>query len=266
MAMAQILSLLPRMDCRTCPARHEGLCQPMRSEEELADLARIRLGVRIAPPRCVIRSQGDEPGLALVVLSGWAAAFHTLPDGRRHITRFLTVGSLIDAEPNGLVHTIESVEAVTETAVCVQSEEALNALRAKYPLLEARFVWLLERQLVRDIERATALAQLSAKERLANLLLHLAVRAARRYPPREGEHIPLPLTQALLGEATGLTAVHVNRMLRQLTIEGVLTFQSGRLCILNLRRLEAMAASDPGVLALFAGEHPEPTALRTLPN
>lgn len=213
-------------------------------------LARTRLGVRVARPRQVVRCQGDDPETVFTVIDGWAAAYHTLLDGRRHITRFLTAGSLIDAEPMGLPHAIETVEAITETTLCVQSGPALDALRLRLPALEARFVWLLERALASDIETATALAQLTAVERLAHILEGLVVRVLKRFPV-DGDCIDLPLTQAHLGDATGLTAVHVNRSLRRLRQSGVLSLSHGKLTVLSAARLEALAAHDPAVLALY---------------
>ena len=45
--------------------------------------------------------------------------------------------------------------------------------------------------------------------------------------------IPLPLTQEEIGDATGLTAVHVNRMLRQLEDEALIARENGRVTIRN---------------------------------
>ena len=58
--------------------------------------------------------------------------------------------------------------------------------------------------------------------------------------PREDSY-ELPLTQVDLADTTGLTPVHVNRTLRELRREGLIELRKGRLKILDLPRLRALA-------------------------
>lgn len=57
-----------------------------------------------------------------------------------------------------------------------------------------------------------------------------------------------PLTQYHLADALGLTAVHVNRVLRQLREAGLVTFRDGQVTFDNFDRLVALAEFDPGYL------------------
>jgi hypothetical protein len=57
----------------------------------------------------------------------------------------------------------------------------------------------------------------------------------------------LPLTQEDIGDATGLTNVHVNRILRDLREEGVVEFHYRRLRIINPDKLADVAGVDPRV-------------------
>ena len=50
-----------------------------------------------------------------------------------------------------------------------------------------------------------------------------------------------PLTQEEIGDATGLTAVHVNRMVRALVEDGLIARQATQLTILNENRLAEIA-------------------------
>ncbi|HEU0134704.1 MAG TPA: helix-turn-helix domain-containing protein, partial [Allosphingosinicella sp.] len=58
----------------------------------------------------------------------------------------------------------------------------------------------------------------------------------------------LPLTQEELGDALGLTPVHVNRVLQRMRAEELITFKSGLLTILDYRRLEAASGFNPNYL------------------
>ena len=66
-----------------------------------------------------------------------------------------------------------------------------------------------------------------------------------RWPHDRTEEIPLPLTQEHIGDATGLTGVHVNRVLRELRRERIVEFRYRRLRILNLDKLIDAAGVDP---------------------
>lgn len=58
---------------------------------------------------------------------------------------------------------------------------------------------------------------------------------ARNIGLTEGGRFELPLTQIVLGDALGLTPVHVNRVLRKLRLSGVMSFQGGTLVIADER-------------------------------
>jgi hypothetical protein len=60
----------------------------------------------------------------------------------------------------------------------------------------------------------------------------------------------LPITQGDLGEITGLTSIHVNRVLRMLRAEKVCTFHAPSVSIQDLPRLERIGQFDPTYLYL----------------
>ncbi len=95
----------------------------------------------------------------------------------------------------------------------------------------------------------------NAYARVAHLLCELYVRMGNVGLVTDGR-MSLPLTQADLGQALGLTPVHVNRMLSQLRGKGLVTFRAFQLRILDLDGLIAAAGFDPGYLH---GKRPERT-------
>ena len=54
----------------------------------------------------------------------------------------------------------------------------------------------------------------------------------------------MPLTQEQIGEALGITPVHVNRIIKQLRDESTLDINRGRVRVLNETRLAEMAQFD----------------------
>jgi CRP-like cAMP-binding protein len=54
----------------------------------------------------------------------------------------------------------------------------------------------------------------------------------------------MPLTQEQIGEALGITAVHVNRVIRQLREDGILEFHRGRVTVLDEAKFQELADFD----------------------
>jgi DNA-binding transcriptional regulator YhcF (GntR family) len=54
-----------------------------------------------------------------------------------------------------------------------------------------------------------------------------------------------PLSQSVLADALGITAIHLNRVLRQLREANLLTFRNGQVTFLNKEQLAELAGFDP---------------------
>jgi CRP-like cAMP-binding protein len=89
----------------------------------------------------------------------------------------------------------------------------------------------------------------SALERIAHLFCELLLRLRAVGLASENSY-ELPLTQADLGDTTGLSNVHVNRTLQELRRQGLIELRGRRLTILNLPRLRAIAEFKPNYLHL----------------
>jgi CRP-like cAMP-binding protein len=85
--------------------------------------------------------------------------------------------------------------------------------------------------------------------RIAHLLCELYVRL-KLVGLADDDGYALPLTQADVADATGLTPVHVNRMLRKLRNDELLTFRNGRVTIHDWEGLQRVAEFDPTYLHL----------------
>jgi CRP-like cAMP-binding protein len=81
--------------------------------------------------------------------------------------------------------------------------------------------------LYRQIQR---LASQTAVERVYDLLreLFIRLRDAEQNPPPD---LSFPLTQETLADALGMTSVHINRVLRQMQREGLLSLARGHLTV-----------------------------------
>jgi len=113
--------------------------------------------------------------------------------------------------------------------------------------LATAILWALSRDEAMVVEHLIDIGRRNAVERVAHFLLELGSRLTLiGMGTRSG--YACPLTQYHLADTLGLSAVHVNRALRQLREEGLLTFRSGQVTFENYDRLIEFAGFDPSYL------------------
>ncbi len=189
-----------------------------------------------------IVEQGEAGHEFCTIVNGWAVQGELLEDGSRQILEFLLPGSIAGFQPDGEAPSPHFVQALTDVRVCRFSTAGFFGAAESNPALALRLAAIASRSHLRSLRRLTLIGRRTAKERVAVLLFELYQRARRWSLAPRADEIPLPLTQEHIGDALGLTSIHVNRMLRELREEGVLILKRGVLQLL-----------DPGRLAEIAG-------------
>lgn len=199
--------------------------------------------------RDIVR-EAMKPEKIFIVLDGWAARYKTLPDGSRQFLAFLLPGDLCNGEITVLTKMDHSVIALTQVTVAVVSRDALTSLMQRQPKLAQAF-WratLVDEAVLRAW--VINLGRRDAYARVAHLICELHARMSH-LSFLEQTKFDLPLTQEHLGDALGLTSVHVNRVLRRLRDEGLMTLQNRMLTLLDAARLATAAGFDAGYLHAY---------------
>lgn len=248
---ANLSSIAYKMNCSFCSARPLGLCGALGDGEGFRELRDSRRGARLLDGGAPIYRQGDRHGDVYNLVSGWVFLHQDLEDGRRQILRFILPGELFGQEPAGVSSMSHASQALTNISLCVIPSDRVTELRARYPGFGDRFVWMLERDTHLTMDHLTSLGQRNAIERVAHLMLELAVRSSRRHPLSPGDRFKMPLTQPLIADATGLTPIHVNRMLRRLREEGILDLRNGVLTLYDPERLDSMVGPSEDLVRLW---------------
>ncbi len=245
----------PRTPCAYCALRHKGLCLSVEDDDArgVAALESSRSPMQFYETGDMVYAQGDASEQVFNLISGWVALHRDMADGRRQITRFLLPGALFGVEPPGeeLSHT---ATAVTTATVCPIPSRKFRELRREIPALNEQFILLLERENHSASRTLATLGQGSAKERIGGLLRGLAVEVLGEDAVAAGAVLKMPLTQRHIAEATGLTSIHVNRVLRQLREDRVVDLRDGRLTVVDAGKLQALA--DPGADWRWAAQRP----------
>lgn len=205
---------------------------------------KLKKVLSISPPRTVkagelLRGAGTSNGIYRLQ-AGWASQFYDLANGRRVILDIYLPGDVIgldssvNARPLGEVLTLTA--ATIET---IPAEDALVELISDRSIaLCIAFLFGLRQR--RSDRLLAANSGLDARGRVAMMLLDLYTRLQRR-KLISGSTYNLPLSQVQIGNYLGLTAVHINRVLRSLRSERIVDLEKHCVTVLDLERLVLLA-------------------------
>ena len=184
-----------------------------------------------------------------LLLAGYVCRQKNANRGSRQILSFHMPGDLLDLQHLVLPQADHGIQAITDLSVATISTAALRELARARPAIGEAF-WrdtLIESSIFR--EWVLNIGQRDAKSRIAHMLCEFAIRreAAGLGEP---EHFDLPMTQQQIADATGLTPVHVNRMLQMLGAEAVIEREGRRITISDWDKMRRVADFEPGYLHL----------------
>jgi CRP-like cAMP-binding protein len=217
------------------------------SDADLATLARFDRRRRSFQPGHEMVHEGQTGSSAFILAKGWACSYKMLPEGERQIVDFQIPGDFLGLRSILFRTSDHSVEAVTRIEASeVLASDILDAF-AQAPRLATAVLWAASRDEAMVVEHLVNLGRRTAEERMAHFLLELGARLAL-VGVGDKTGYDCPLTQYHLADALGLSAVHVNRVLRQLRESGLVTFQKGRVAFDDFKQLKSLAAFDIGYL------------------
>jgi len=221
------------------------------SEAEQQALRALPLRLRDVAARRDIVPEGDQPKDVSLIVEGFACRYKLLGDGRRRILAFLIPGDICDLQALLLRRMDHGVAALNRNRIATVPHELLLDIIRRHPRI-ALAVWCDTmrdaatcRQWLANMGRSPAYA------RIAHLLCEIWSRL-QAVGLTNGDAYELPVTQTDIGDAMGLSVVHVNRTLQQLRADGLISFRSNVVMVLDWPRLQAAAEFDPAYLQLNA--------------
>ena len=227
----------------------------LRSDINCRPLSPASLTARRLPPPQIrfiragmeLYSQDEQSDEVFTIVEGWVFLHHILEDGRRQILEFLLPGDSCGLVPGQREVMGHSAEALTDVTVAVMPRSRFNALLVEDGEYAAAVVSRLCEMLSAAQDAVIDTGRRSAIEAVANLILRLEARIREQEELAEGAEMPFPLTQEHLGDALGLTAVHVCRTLRILKKQGVVELCRQKLRVPSvdaLRQAAGLETSD----------------------
>ncbi len=216
------------------------------AEEDRSALAVLCENSREMGARRNIIREGERPDHVHLIIEGWAARYKLLADGTRQITAFLIPGDFCDLHVTILGEMDHSIITLTRAKVAYIPRSKMDSLTERPGLVRA-FWWatLVDEAVLRAW--IVNVGRRNAYEAVGHLMCELYVRM-KNIGLADDYCFELPLTQEVLGDALGLTPVHVNRVLQRLRAENLISFKGGVLIILDYEGLEAASGFNSNYL------------------
>jgi len=215
----------------------DAVLRKLEWSEPLPKDEKDRIGQLLIHHRVVARhrdiiSFGAEPKYVFVMLDGWAARYRTLADGSRRILSILLPGDFCNLHSIAIRTMDHGIKTVSECQLACIEKEAIDRIvrgdsLASRALLRSTLIdeAILRRWLGNS-------GRLNAYEAVAHLFCEIYCRLDI-VGLAEGNSIPMPARQEEIGDAVGITSVHVNRTLGRMRAEGLIDYHKGRLTIEN---------------------------------
>jgi CRP-like cAMP-binding protein len=196
----------------------------------------------------------DRTTHSCVMLSGFAIRHKIVCNGARQIVSIHMKGDVVDLQNSFLTIADHSVQVLTESEVAFIPREEIKQLAFDRPKVGMAmwFDTLVDASVFR--EWIANIGRRDSRTRIAHLLCEFALRL-KMAGLGEATDYELPMSQEQLADCTGLTSVHVNRTLKALEEENLISRRTSRtIAIGDWKRLADVGDFDSTYLHLRDNE------------
>lgn len=206
------------------------------------DLARLRGNADIVSP-------GEDFEYACLVVSGIVARFVQLSDGCRQFTAFHMPGDVANIHRVATPSAGSALQTLSTATIIRVPARDLKAIALASPAISHAFWAYAALDAAVLAQWAVNIGRRDAKSRLAHFLCEMATRSEFCGLGSRNEFI-LEASQTQIGDALGLTSVHVNRTLKALKESNLISIDGRIVRIMNWPSLAAIGDFDPAYLQL----------------
>ena len=205
-------------------------------DEDRKALLALPYQVRRVPAGAHIIRDGDTPEHCSVLLSGFAFRHKITGEGGRQVIAIHMEGDFVDLQNCLLDVSDHNVQMLTGGEVAFVPKDATRALAIARPAI-GMAMWtdtMIDAAIFR--EWVVNVGRRDARSRIAHMLCEFSLRLEAAGLAKDHRY-ELPMTQEQLADAVGLTPVHVNRVLRQLGEEGLISRNKRSVVIEDWKRI-----------------------------
>jgi CRP-like cAMP-binding protein len=216
------------------------------SEAEIEEVSHELKMSSCAPRQSVLTDRGDR---VYLLKEGRVRLFHLTVDGQDVTTAVIAPGQLFGVGAFfGGDGTATHAEALEESYICEAGAQDFLAMLARHPLLMARVVMVMAKQIFRLEQTIESMASQQVSQRLAGLLLEELAEGEKS----DGGVLLPSHSQEEMAKLIGSTRESVSRALSSWRTNKVISMKGRRIVVLRPDRLRREADSDGG----YSSGHP----------
>ncbi len=210
------------------------------AEDDMPVLRDLASGSRAVRRREDLIVEGRNYKSLYLIADGILMRYRILRDGRRQIINLAVPGDFAGMPGCLFDNALYSVRALTDAHVEVIPINKLLRLSDTHPRLAAKILWSFACEAAIYVEHLILVGRRTALERVAHFLLELLTRLQVIGLADECSY-RIRLSQEVIGDALGLSLPYVNRVLRRLADDGLVTIHEHRFTINDIEALAALA-------------------------
>lgn len=237
--------------CESCSVRERALYKRV-PKNALINSQQHRKYQLSLTPKTTLYSAGTKPEFLYTLYKGWMALYQSTSSGKRQIVSFALPGDFIGFQANGRGQIMHSAISLTDATLCAFPRTKIKQMFTEQPMLTTQLSLMESRDLALCQHHLMSAGRKDSHEGVAFLLLELFHRAVQRIPQRfdqEDNSIHFPLTQEDIGDAVGITNVHVNRIIRKFIKDGLIDCHHRKLKLINEKKLSEIGDFDIGIIS-----------------
>lgn len=207
------------------------------SPEDREAVRALPLNYRTLEPATYLVREGEPPQICALLLTGFAYRHKVTGEGERQIMSVHLPGEFLDLQNSLLEVADHNVQALTRSDIATVPVAAIRKLGQEHPAV-GRAMWietLIDASIFR--EWIVNVGRRDSISRISHLLCELALRMEAAGLARDLSY-EIPMTQEQIADCTGLTPVHVNRVLKELGRMGLIEREKRSVSIMDWDRLQ----------------------------
>nr|WP_298377357.1 Crp/Fnr family transcriptional regulator [uncultured Halomonas sp.] len=191
----------------------------------------------------VLWKECDKATEFCTISKGWAYSFRNMGDGSRQILELYLPGDIIGMREFAFSQRLTGLAMIDDGVICHFPHHRLMEVFRTSTTLTAVLFAIASRHQALLTERLVNLARRSAQQRLAHFIYEMYERLNQTCAVNGG-HFRLPLSQEQIGDALGLSSVHVSRTFSSLREQKLVLRERHRVCLPDPQALAKVAEFD----------------------
>jgi CRP-like cAMP-binding protein len=219
------------------------------SDESRHLLSQLPMSIRRFKANQDIMREGDVATQCCLVLDGFVCRHKIANGSKRQIISFNISGDMPDLDSLHLSRLDHNISALGAVALAFVPHASLREMLPRSPEL-THALWrqtLIDAAMFR--EWVVNLGQREALARISHILCEITMRLQAVGLARDFT-FALPWTQGDLGDACGISTVHVNRVIQELRARGAIEWHAKTIKILRWEELKSIGDFSPEYLHL----------------